>query len=71
MSTHNIGFYEEINKIRFDVYETLCPKQMLVYKVGQIKNWCGMTYKSLKLTAVIVLEISLLQIFKVHICKGR
>ena len=26
---------------RFDVYETLCPQQMLVYKGGQIKNWSG------------------------------
>ena len=24
---------------RFDVYETLCPQQMLVHKGGQIKNW--------------------------------
>ena len=28
-------------KTRFDVYETLCPQQMLVYKGGQIKNWSG------------------------------
>ena len=28
-------------KTRFDVYETLCPKQMLVHKGGQIKNWSG------------------------------
>ena len=28
-------------KTRFDVYETLCPQQMLVYKGGQIKNWGG------------------------------
>ena len=26
---------------RFDVYETLCPQQMLVHKGGQIKNWRG------------------------------
>ena len=26
---------------RIDVYETLCPKQMLVHKGGQIKNWFG------------------------------
>ena len=26
---------------RFDVYETLCPQQMLVHKGGQIKNWGG------------------------------
>ena len=29
------------SKTRFDVYETLCPKQMLVHKGGQIKNWSG------------------------------
>ena len=28
-------------KTRFDVYETLCPQQMLVNKGGQIKNWSG------------------------------
>ena len=38
MSTHNIGFYEDISKTRFYVYETLCPQQMLVHKGGQIKN---------------------------------
>ena len=26
---------------RFDVYETLCPQQMLVHKGDQIKNWSG------------------------------
>ena len=26
---------------RFDVYETLCPQQMIVHKGGQIKNWSG------------------------------
>ena len=26
---------------RFDVYETLCPQQLLVHKGGQIKNWSG------------------------------
>ena len=26
---------------RFDVYETLCPQQMLVHKGGQIKNLSG------------------------------
>ena len=24
-----------------DVYETLCPQQMLVHKGGKIKNWVG------------------------------
>ena len=28
-------------KTRIDVYETLCPKQMLVHKGGKIKNWGG------------------------------
>ena len=31
----------EIVCTRFDVYETLCPQQMLVHKGGQIKNWSG------------------------------
>ena len=31
----------EITQTRFDVYETLCPQQMLVYKGSQIKKWCG------------------------------
>ena len=31
----------EITKTRFDVYETLCPQQMLVHKGSQIKNWSG------------------------------
>ena len=26
-------------KTRIDVYETLCPQQMLVHKGGKIKNW--------------------------------
>ena len=41
MSTHNIGFYEDLTKTRIDVYETLCPQQMLVHKSGKIKNWGG------------------------------
>ena len=32
---------QDIKETRFDVYETLCPQQMLVYKGGQIKNWRG------------------------------
>ena len=32
---------ENFNTTRFDVYETLCPQQMLVHKVGQIKNRSG------------------------------
>ena len=30
-----------IRKTRCDVYETLCPQQILVHKGGQIKNWSG------------------------------
>ena len=26
---------------RIDVYETLCPQQILVHKGGKIKNWGG------------------------------
>ena len=26
---------------RIDVYETLCPQQMLVHKGGKIQNWGG------------------------------
>ena len=28
-------------KTRIDVYETLCPQQMLVHKGGKTKNWGG------------------------------
>ena len=28
-------------KPRIDVYETLCPQQMLVHKGDKIKNWGG------------------------------
>ena len=31
----------ELKKTRIDVYETLCPQQMLVHKGGKIKNWGG------------------------------
>ena len=30
-----------LKKTRIDVYETLCPQQMLVHKGGKIKNWGG------------------------------
>ena len=30
-----------ITATRIDVYETLCPQQMLVHKGGKIKNWGG------------------------------
>ena len=30
-----------IIETRIDVYETLCPQQMLVHKGGKIKNWGG------------------------------
>ena len=37
----NFQHITEIKVTRFDVYETLCPQQMLVHKGGQIKNWSG------------------------------
>ena len=37
----SMATYRVINETRFDVYETLCPQQMLVHKGGQIKNWSG------------------------------
>ena len=30
-----------LKETRIDVYETLCPQQMLVHKGGRIKNWGG------------------------------
>ena len=36
------GSSEEFHSLtRIDVYETLCPQQMLVHKGGKIKNWGG------------------------------
>ena len=32
---------KKVKKTRIDVYETLCPQQMLVHKGGKIKNWGG------------------------------
>ena len=29
------------SRTRIDVYETLCPQQMLVHKGGKIRNWSG------------------------------
>ena len=37
---HEIFAAAEV-KTRIDVYETLCPQQMLVHKGGKIKNWGG------------------------------
>ena len=40
----NIGKIKHLSesaKTRIDVYETLCPQQMLVHKGGKIKNWGG------------------------------
>ena len=31
----------KFSNTRIDVYETLCPQQMLVHKGGKIKNWGG------------------------------
>ena len=36
-----IEVFAKIKKTRIDVYETLCPQQMLVHKGGKIKNWGG------------------------------
>ena len=32
---------EKLLETRIDVYEILCPQQMLVHKGGKIKNWGG------------------------------
>ena len=32
---------QNLKQTRIDVYETLCPQQMLVHKGGKIKNWGG------------------------------
>ena len=40
----DITLYNLKNKkttTRFDVYETLCPQQVIVHKGGQIKHWDG------------------------------
>ena len=34
-------FGQKPYETRIDVYETLCPQQMLVHKGGKIKNWGG------------------------------
>ena len=39
--SHTILRIIKSNKTRIDVYETLCPQQMLVHKGGKIKNWSG------------------------------
>ena len=43
MCTKNGSYCENEKKerTRIDVYETLCPQQMLVHKGGKIKNWGG------------------------------
>ena len=38
---HCCYFAPNKNITRIDVYETLCPQQMLVHKGGKIKNWGG------------------------------
>ena len=40
-SRKKLGSEDEIKITRIDVYETLCPQQMLVHKGGKIKNWGG------------------------------
>ena len=39
MHTQKVKF--KFVQTRIDVYETLCPQQMLVHKGGKIKNWGG------------------------------
>ena len=34
-------FFVDTHQTRIDVFETLCPQQMLVHKGGKIKNWGG------------------------------
>ena len=36
-----LKFLGKLKKTKIDVYETLCPQQMLVHKGGKIKNWGG------------------------------
>ena len=55
-------------KTRFDVYETLCPQQMLVHKGGQIKNWSGDSRDVIPTNCSVKL---FKEQFKVQICKGR
>ena len=40
-STSCMQFPLKLLSTRIDVYETLCPQQMLVHKGGKIKNWGG------------------------------
>ena len=37
----NVKINVNFHITRIDVYETLCPQQMLVHKGGKIKNWGG------------------------------
>ena len=37
----NVSGRAKLPVTRLDVYETLCPQQMLVHKGGKIKNWGG------------------------------
>ena len=37
----NTYLFLVFRETRTDVYETLCPQQMLVHKGGTIKNWGG------------------------------
>ena len=40
-----VVFNVRIVETRTDVYETLCPQQMLVHKGSQIKSWGGVCRK--------------------------
>ena len=37
----HVKIVQNNQQTKFDVYETLCPQQMLVHNGGQIKNWGG------------------------------
>ena len=48
---------------RIDVYETLCPQQMLVHKGGKIKNWGG---ECRDVTPTILQSHNIFKVFKEH-----
>ena len=63
-----LKFLGKLKKTRFDVYETLCPQQMLVHKGGQIKNWSGECKDIIPTNCSVKL---FKEHFKVQIFKGR
>ena len=52
---------------RIDVYETLCPQQMLVHKGGKIKNLDGecRDVTPTKLQCQLRIEITILRLYRV------